>query len=112
MNAPAKAAPQRKSTAQKVSAKAARQHGKPAAAPQSPDVALPEPPAKKKASRAKKAPTAATSANLPREGSKNARVIAMLRREGGATLEEISSAMGWQPHTTRSLMSAGGSLAK
>ena len=48
MNAPAKAAPQRKSTAQKVSAKAARQHGKPAAAPQSPDVALPEPPAKKR----------------------------------------------------------------
>ena len=49
---------------------------------------------------------------LPREGNKTSRVIAMLRREGGATLEEIMSAMAWQQHTTRALMSAGGALAK
>jgi hypothetical protein len=36
----------------------------------------------------------------------------MLKREGGATLEEIMTEMGWQQHTTRAMMSAGGSLAK
>ena len=36
----------------------------------------------------------------------------MLKRKGGATLEEITAAMGWQKHTTRAMMSAGGSLAK
>jgi predicted ArsR family transcriptional regulator len=49
---------------------------------------------------------------VPREGTKTSQVIALLKREGGVTLDEISSTMGWQPHTTRSLMSAGGSLAK
>jgi hypothetical protein len=39
-------------------------------------------------------------------------VIAMLKREGGTTLEEIMNAMSWQKHTTRAMMSAGGSLAK
>lgn len=48
----------------------------------------------------------------PREGSKASRVIAMLRREGGTTLEEIMSAMGWQKHTARAMLSAGGSLTK
>jgi hypothetical protein len=36
----------------------------------------------------------------------------MLKREGGTTLEEIMTAMGWQQHTTRAMMSAGGSLTK
>jgi hypothetical protein len=36
----------------------------------------------------------------------------MLKREGGATLEEIITAMGWQKHTTRAMLSAGGSLTK
>ncbi len=36
----------------------------------------------------------------------------MLKREGGATLEEIMTEMGWQKHTTRAMLSAGGSLAK
>ncbi len=66
----------------------------------------------KKDTRSKKAPVAAANARVPREGSKTSRVIAMLKREGGATLEEIMAAMGWQQHTTRALMSAGGSLAK
>ena len=66
----------------------------------------------KKASRAKKAPTGETNAGVPREGSKTSQVIAMLKREGGTTLEEIMSVMGWQKHTTRTLLSAGGSLTK
>ena len=81
-------------------------------AAQTPDVAPEEAPAKTKATRAKKAPVAATGASGPREGSKTSRVIEMLKREGGVTLKEIMTEMGWQQHTTRALMSAGGSLAK
>jgi len=83
-------------------------------APQSPDVASSEPGAKKKATRAKKASVAAPAkdAGVPREGSKTSQVIAMLKREGGTTLEEIMTAMGWQKHTTRAMLSAGGSLTK
>jgi hypothetical protein len=83
-------------------------------APQSPDVASPEPAAKKKATRAKKAPAAANTkdAGAPREGSKTSQVIAMLKREEGTTLEEIMIEMGWLKHTTRAMLSAGGSLTK
>ena len=47
-----------------------------------------------------------------REASKTSRVIEMLRREGGTTLQEIMTEMGWLEHTTRAMMSAGGPLAK
>jgi hypothetical protein len=36
-----------------------------------------------------------------REGSKQAQVIAMLRRTEGATVAEIAVAIGWQHHTVR-----------
>ena len=39
-------------------------------------------------------------------------VLRLLEREGGATLEEIMTAMSWQKHTTRAMLSAGGSLTK
>ena len=83
-------------------------------APQSPDVASSEPAAKTKATRVKKAPAATTpkDAGAPREGSKTSKVIAMLKRDGGTTLEEIMTAMGWLKHTTRAMLSAGGSLTK
>lgn len=81
-------------------------------APQAPDVAPEAAPAKKKATREKKAPKTATEPGAPREGSKTSQVIAMLKREGGTTLEEIMAAMGWQKHTTRAMLSAGGSLTK
>ena len=76
------------------------------------DVATTATPATKKASRAKKTSTDAQNAKSPRENSKTAQVIAMLRREGGVTLEEIMSEMGWLKHTTRAMLSAGGSLTK
>jgi len=60
----------------------------------------------------KKASGAATSAGMPRDGSKASEVIATLMRNGGTTVEEIMTAMGWQKHTTRAMLSAGGSLAK
>jgi hypothetical protein len=53
----------------------------------------PAPPAKQD-----KAPSA------PREGSKIAAVIALLQRKQGATLDEMVSATGWQPHTTRAAL--------
>ena len=80
-------------------------------APQTPDVAPPEAPATKKATRTKKAPKPVTEKGT-REGSKTSRVIELLKREGGVTLKELMTEMGWQSHTTRALMSAGGSLAK
>jgi hypothetical protein len=39
--------------------------------------------------------------STPREGSKQAAMIAMLRRPEGATIAEIADATGWQPHTVR-----------
>ena len=79
---------------------------------QTPAVA-PEPEkATKKATRQKKTPTTETTPKAPREESKTSQVIAMLKREGGTTLEEIMAAMGWQKHTTRAMLSAGGSLTK
>jgi hypothetical protein len=80
--------------------------------PQTPKVAPEKAPAKTRAKRAKKAPVAAAKAKGTREGSKISRVIEMLKREGGVTLTELMKEMGWQQHTTRALMSAGGSLAK
>jgi hypothetical protein len=48
--------------------------------------------------------TATTPTDQLRPGSKIAAVIAMLGRETGATIEELSSAMGWLPHTTRATL--------
>jgi len=78
---------------------------------QSPDVAAAEK-ATKKASSKTKTPTGDTAPNAPREASKTSQVIAMLRREGGVSLEEIMSSMAWQKHTARAMMSLGGSLTK
>jgi hypothetical protein len=36
----------------------------------------------------------------------------MLKRKSGTTLEDIIAAMDWQKHTTRAMLSAGGSLTK
>lgn len=49
------------------------------------------------------APTAPAGATVraPREGTKQAALIAMLRTADGATIEEIVAATGWQPHTVR-----------
>jgi hypothetical protein len=58
------------------------------------------------------APRKATTSGTPREGSKISQVIALLKREGGVSLEEIMTTMEWQQHTARALMSAGGALAK
>lgn len=54
--------------------------------------------------------TDAPKARIPREGTKQAALIAMLRAPGGATIAEIVAATGWQPHTVRGAMA--GALKK
>ena len=55
-------------------------------------------------------PDAAPKARTPREGTKQATLIAMLRAPDGATIEEIMAATGWQSHTIRGAMA--GALKK
>ena len=59
---------------------------------------------------AETAPTAAPKPRKIREGTKQAQLIAMLRAEGGATIDEIVDTTGWQPHTVRGAMA--GALKK
>lgn len=49
--------------------------------------------------KAKAAPAA--SAKAP---SKNDSVIALLMRDGGASLSEMTTATGWQPHSARAVL--------
>ena len=42
--------------------------------------------------------------------TKQARLIAMLRRPQGATIEQMAETLGWQPHTVRGTLS--GALKK
>ena len=57
----------------------------------------------KRAAKATPNAEAAKADSAPREGGKTAQVIAMLKREGGATLTEIMATMQWQKHTVRGL---------
>ena len=52
-------------------------------------------------SLARETPAAEESKPQPREGTKQATLIAMLRRPEGADLDEIAAATGWQKHTIR-----------
>ena len=53
---------------------------------------------------------AAPKARTPREGTKQAKLIAMLRAPDGATIEEITVALEWAAHTVRGAMA--GALKK
>jgi len=55
-------------------------------------------------------PEAAPKASTPRDGTKQATLIAMLRAPEGATIEEIMATIGWQSHTVRGAMA--GALKK
>jgi hypothetical protein len=47
------------------------------------------------------APGPGAQTGKTREGTKQAQLIAMLKRPEGATIEQIVAATGWQPHTVR-----------
>ncbi len=55
-----------------------------------------EPKSRSRAPRMKEPKTPRT-----RDGSKQAQLIAMLRRAKGATVDEIAEALSWRPHTVR-----------
>lgn len=57
----------------------------------------------------RKAPTATSQAAI-RPGSKGAAIVTLLRREGGATLDEMTQATGWQKHSVRGFLA--GALKK
>jgi hypothetical protein len=67
-------------------------------------------PAATKQAKATKEATNGDAAKPAREGSKKAIVLEMLRRPDGATLADIQSATGWQPHSVRGFLS--GALGK
>jgi Protein of unknown function (DUF3489) len=46
----------------------------------------------------------APSPSAPRDGTKLARVLELLQRDCGATLEELIAATNWLPHTTRAAL--------
>jgi Protein of unknown function (DUF3489) len=69
-----------------------------------PAVAPKQPKAKKAGKPAKVAKAAS-----PREGTAKAKVIAMMQRKGGATLDSIVKETGWQKHTVRGFVSILGS---
>ena len=54
-----------------------------------------------KAQRRAKPRASHTAAPRSRDNSKQAQLIAMLRRAKGATIDEIVKALEWQPHTVR-----------
>ena len=63
-------------------------------------------PAKKALKSAKKPEKTATT----REGSKTAQILELLKRPGGASMQEIMKATEWQPHSVRGFIS--GTLGK
>jgi hypothetical protein len=50
------------------------------------------------------------TAHTPRAGTKQETLIAMLRAEGGATIDEMAAATGWAAHSVRGVLS--GALKK
>jgi len=70
----------------------------------------PRPPTRRKAKKAATAPDTPKEPRKKREGTKQAVLIDMLKRDEGATIDQIVEATGWQRHTVRGAIS--GALKK
>ena len=81
-------------------------------APQGADEAPDSEPAKQGAKASKSAPAAPTApaTRKTREGSKQARLVEMLKRPEGTTIAEAATALDWQHHTVRGALA--GALKK
>ena len=53
----------------------------------------------------RKSPTSAPKASAARLGTKGAKVLGLLQRPGGASLQELRKATGWQAHSVRGFLS-------
>jgi len=82
----------------------------PDVAPQAAHVAPGKPKGKKTPARGKRRDTARTGATVAREGSKKAKILALLGRKEGVTLAQLMKATGWQAHSVRGFLS--GALGK
>jgi hypothetical protein len=54
--------------------------------------------------------TPAQKAAAPERGTKTAKILALLKRPGGASLQQLRKATGWQAHSVRGFLS--GTLKK
>ena len=64
------------------------------------------PKTQKPASKAAARPAAQkrATASAPKPEKKTEKLIALLKREGGASLDEITGATGWLPHSARAML--------
>ena len=67
--------------------------------------AVAPPAAEERAKKTRSASKAAVKTDAPK-ANKTAAVLELLRREGGATIDDIMSATGWQAHSVRGFISA------
>ena len=49
---------------------------------------------------------AANASSTDASRTKCSRLVALMRRKGGTTIDQAASALGWQPHSVRGLISA------
>jgi hypothetical protein len=63
--------------------------------------AAPEPKSRRKPKQAR---VETEVAREPRVGSKQAQIIALMKRKSGATLDDLVETTGWLPHTTRAAL--------
>jgi hypothetical protein len=61
--------------------------------------------AARKASPAKKTRKGVKRARSARDGSKTSKILALLKRAGGATAKQLMKVTGWQPHSVRGFLS-------